>query len=340
MAPLDESRLDHLKAPASGLFVSLLACLLGFVLGCGSESTIKPGTDPDAVVWTQVTSLPKSDFGAVYPDWRGDSVTFTGLDLITKSQLRIGYVDVKDGASAYVSTYPGPADWLDARSRWIGSGLVIFESNRDIAHGRQSDLYYRDVGTGQDRRLMFTTGVSEHYPAPQPNGPGLVYEEGPDLKGRLVYMPDTAVTASRSYMTASGFLVGEPGWDPAGTKIVFTADSSSGGKSVARHVWWVAVGDTTTHQLTSGPYQDESPQWSPDGTKILFVSDRSGRSSVWIVDPAGETVGLKRIAFEDLGAAIYTPCWDPTGTRVMVSSNGSGQGRQLWILSNLQLQFP
>jgi Tol biopolymer transport system component len=309
------------------------------VLGCGSESTIKPGTDPDAVVWTQLTSLPRSDFAAIYPDWRGDSVTFTGLDLVTKSQLRIGYVDVKDGASAYIPTYPGPAAWLDARARWVRSGLVIFESGRDLIN-HQSDLYYREVDTGQDHRLMFTTGSDEHYPAPQPGGPGLVYAEGQDLKGRLVYMPDTAVTANRSYLTRPGFLVSEPGWDPTGTKIVFSADSATGTTATSRHLYWIAIGDTTTHKLTTGPYNDQSPQFSPDGTKILFASDRSGRSSVWIVDPAGQAAGLKRIAFEDVGASIYTPCWSPDGTRVMVASNGSGQGRQLWILSNLQLQFP
>jgi WD40 repeat protein len=312
------------------------ALTLALTLGCGSESTIDPGTDPDAVVWTQLTNLPKSDFGAFYPDWRGDSVTFTGLDLISKNQLRIGYLDVKDGASAYIPTYPGQAPWTDARSRWVSSGLVIYESGRDVAN-QQPDLYYRDVATGQDRRLMFTSTEYEHYPAPQPGGPGLAYAEGRvDGKGRLAFMADTALTPDRHYITKAGFPVGEPSWDPTGTKIAFSADSAG----VARHIWWIAIGDTTTHKLTSGPYEDGAPQFSPDGTKILFLSNRSGRSSLWIVDPAGEAAGLKRVAWEDIGVTIYTPCWSPDGTRIMVSSNGGGHGRQLWILSNLQLQLP
>jgi Tol biopolymer transport system component len=316
------------------------------VVGCGSESTIDPGIDPDAVVWTKLTSFPVGRSTAIYPDWQGDSVVFCAIDQNPLQQpfLRIGALDMKDPSKAIISTYPGPARWLDARPRWLRSGLVVFESTRDTIN-RQSDLYTRDLDTGQDKRLLFTPGGDEHYPAPRPGTPGLVYEEGPDLRGRLVIWPDTTTVANRQYLTRSGFLVGEPAWDPTGSKVVFASDSvgvDSHGKPITyRHLWWTAPPDTTSHQLTFGPYQDQSPLYSPDGTKILFVSGRGERSALWIMDPVGgEGAGLKRIAFEDVGATIFTPCWSPDGTRIIVSSDGRGYGRQLWVLSNLDLTLP
>jgi len=316
------------------------------LVGCGSESTIDPGTDPDAVVWTKLTSFPASRSFVIYPDWLGDSVAFCALDqnLAQQALLRIGFLDMKDPSKAVISTYPGPANWIDARPRWLRSGLVVFESTRDLIN-RQSDLYTRVVETGQDHRLLTTTGSDEHYPAPRPGTAGLVYEEGADLRGRLVLWPDTTTLANRVYLTRFGFPVGEPSWDPTGSKVVFASDSagvdSHGQPITYRHLWWTAPPDTTSHQLTFGPNQDQSPLYSPDGTKILFVSGRGDRSALWIVDPVGgEGAGLKRVAFEDVGATIFTPCWSPDGTRIIVSSDGRGYGRQLWVLSNLDLTLP
>jgi Tol biopolymer transport system component len=326
--------------------VLVLTVTLAMVVGCGSESTIKPGTDSDAVVWTKLTSFPADRSVVIYPDWLGDSVAFCALDQNPAQQalLRIGFLDMKDPSKATISTYPGPANWIDARPRWLRSGLVVFESTRDLIN-RQSDLYTRVVQTGQDHRLLATAGGDEHYPAPRPGTPGLVYEEGADLRGRLVIWPDTTTLANRQYLTRSGFPVGEPAWDPTGSKVVFASDSvgvdSHGQPITYRHLWWTAPPDTTSHQLTFGPNQDQSPLFSPDGTKILFASGRGDRSALWIMDPVGgEAAGLKRVAFEDVGATIFTPCWSPDGTRIIVSSDGRGYGRQLWVLSNLDLTLP
>lgn len=311
--------------------------------GCGSESTIDPGTDPDAAVWTKLTNLPREatanlrDFQALYPDWRGDSVVFNALDPIrtTGAHLRLAYLNVNNGSQAYVSSYPGPANWNDATPKWVAPGLVVFGSSRDI--NAKFDIYYREVDTGADHRLM-TTPEYETHPIPRPGTPGLAYVDGEDSrKGRLVLMPDTANVANRSFMTPPSLPLGEPAWDPTGTKIVFSVDSTAGNLSY-RHIWYVAVGDTAAHQLTSGPYQDDYPSFRPDGSTILFVSNRSERSSLWLVDPVlGESAGLNRIAWQDPGPQIYFPIWSPDGQRVLVTVDGDGSGRQLWIVSNLKL---
>jgi Tol biopolymer transport system component len=313
------------------------------VVGCGSESTIEPGTDPDAVVWTKLTNFPKfttrgdsvgfSDATALFPDWRGDSVVFNALDPITHHQVRLAFLDVRDPASVYVSSYPGPAPWHDVAPRWVTSGLVVFGSSRSGNY----DMYSRNVDTGADRQVLAAPTTHERSPDPQPGLPGLVYVEGDNnIRGRLLFMADTANTASRVYLTSSTQFVGEPQWDPTGTKIVFSADSTVEGG--ARHIWWVTPGDLTAHQLTFGNYQDRSPTFSPDGSKICFESNRSGRSSLWLVDPvAGEAAGMKRIAWDDEGATIESPTWSDDGTRIIVTSNGRDYVRQLWMLSNLPL---
>ena len=311
------------------------------VLGCGSESTIKPQADANAVVWTKLTQLPLGptslyrDVQAVFPDWRGDSIVFSGLDPITANHLRVALVDVKDGASAYVSAYPGPAEWNDITPHWVAPGIVAFSSSRNPA--AKFDIYYRNIDTGADH-LLFSTSEYETTPIPQPGRPGLAYVEGQEnTKGRLVYMPDTANVADRTYLTPPGFKLGEPGWNPAGTRIVFSVDSTAG-TAHYRHLWWTAPGDLSPHQLTSGPYVDDYPAFHPDGSTIAFVSDRSGRSSLWLVNPdLGETAGLHRIAWQDPGPEIYGATWSPDGKRIAVTCWSDATGRQIWILSNLQM---
>jgi Tol biopolymer transport system component len=342
VTPTGESRTLHGRHRTLGSLVFVLAVTLAMVVGCGSEDSIKPGTDPDAVVWTRLTSFPRfssrvdsniySDATVLFPDWRGDSVTFNALDPVTRHQVRLAFLDVRDPASVYVSTYPGPASWFDLAPRWVTSGVVMFASSRSGLY----DIYSRNVDTGADHTVLAAT-EQKRSPDPQPGLPGLVYVEGDNnIRGRLVFMADTANIASRSYLTAPGFAVGEPQWDPTGTKVVFSADSTV--QNGARHIWWVTPGDLTPHQLTFGNYQDRSPTFSPDGSKICFASNRSGRSSLWVVDPvAGEAAGMKRIAWDDEGATLQSPTWSDDGTRIIVTSNGRDYVRQLWMLSNLQL---
>ena len=315
------------------------------VVGCGSESTIDPGTDPDAVVWTKLTHLPTEstqllrDVQALYPDWRGDSVVFCaiGNDPATGKHLRLAFVNVNDGSNATITSYPGPSNWNDITPRWAGPGLVAFSSSRD-PNGK-FDIWYRTVDTGADRRLL-TSPEWETRPMPKLGTTALAYVYSPTQdtrSGRLVYMADTANVAGQTFQTPPSLKMAEPSWDPTGTKMVFSADSTDGTNHY-RHIWWVAIGDTTTHQLTFGPNDDDYPTFRPDGSTILFESNRSGRSSLWLVDPVlGESAGVTRIAWQDPGPQIYYPIWSPDGQRIMVSVDGDGTGRQLWIVSNLKL---
>lgn len=345
MTPLVPFHPRHQSARALGLLVSILALTMALLVGCGSESTIDPGADPNAVVWTKLTNLPTEtsallrDVQALYPDWRGDSVVFCALgnDPASGKHLRLAFVNVNDGAGATVTGYPGLSNWNDITPKWVSPGHVVFSSSRDPAGA--FDIWYRNVDTGADHRLM-NTAAYETRAIPKPGSPGLAYAyntTSDSRNGRLVYMPDTANVAGQSFQTAPGLKIGEPAWDPTGTKIVFSADSTAGTVHY-RHIWWTAVGDTASHQLTFGPYEDDYPSFRPDGSSILFESDRSGRSSLWLVDPVlGEAAGVTRIAWQDPGPQIYFPIWSPDGQRIMVTVDGDNTGRQLWILSNLKL---
>jgi Tol biopolymer transport system component len=262
-----------------------------------------------------------------YPEWRGDSIVFEFFNASGRSRLAIMH---ESGAGLRFLT-GGGATTNDRFARWVSDDILVFTSSRA---GPSFDLWYRRLSTDAVRMLTaFTTG--EWDPAPRPGLPGLAYTEGPGpILGRITLLPDTAASLStRIFLTPGGTNAGEAGWNPAGDRICYTADSTGG----SRHIWVasLAPGDTTLTQLTTGPYQDSFPHWSPDGSRIYFASNRMARSGVWWVSPSGEGTGLDVVGLEDPGATIATLTPSPDGTRIAVSSDGRGFGRALWILSNL-----
>jgi Tol biopolymer transport system component len=302
----------------------LLALLLG---GCSDTGNVTIPPNPNAVSWTRLTGA--SLVLPIFPDWHGDSLALTAIGRDGAYRIAVGQ---SDGTGIVTIEYPGKAPGkVDARPRWVRSGLVVYESNLDSTF----DVWYRDIDTGASWRLTRDRSGDERSPAPRPRAPDVAYVSGSDLLGQLMLISDTTATPLKiTPLTKPDLQVGEPDWDPTGNSLCFTAYDPSDG---TRHIWKVtlAPGDTIPQQLTTGPFHDQTPRFSPDGSRILFASDRNGRSGVWTVSPAGESAGLKAVAYEDKNAVILTPIWSPDGTEILLSSNGRGGILELWLLSNL-----
>ena len=296
-----------------------LAVLLAFG-GC-DKGGILPKFGPYAG-WTRLTGASVVD--PFYPDWRGGRIAYSG---IAGNNFRNAIIR-DDGTRD--TTYSGGGAWYDLNPRWVTDSLIMFCSNR----GSTYDLWYLRIADGATRRLTTYPG-NEVSPAPRPGAPGLAYAEvgNTSLNGRIVLLPDTTLAAplDRRYLTPDTLKAGEPDWDPAGSRICFSAQ----GPDSTRQIWVVTIGaaDTTVTRLTSGPYHDLTPRFSPDGTHIVFTSVRTGRQGVWVVSADGEASGLKLVAFDDAGMTLSTPAWSPDGHRIVVSSGGPRRPVALYILS-------
>lgn len=80
------------------------------------------------------------------------------------------------------------------------------------------------------------------------------------------------------------------------------------------HLYNVETGQT--RKLTNSG-KDHSPRWSPDGGRISFTSDRSGKSQVWMIDPAGGEAWRLPTKEAPQGEAV----WSPDGKKVFFASS-------------------
>lgn len=269
---------------------------------------------PEGGYWERLT--PPADSIAFFPDWRGQQIVYS---TVVRQTFRIATIRM-DGTARTV--FPGGGGWNDFTPRWVNDTVAIFSSNRSGVY----HLWYLNVRSGAAWRLASVSG-SACSPAPRPGGPGLAFTETatPVLNGRVLFLADTAAVAPDiHYLSPDSLKAGEPDWDPSGSRVCFSAE----GSDTTRHIWLAVLGptDTTLTQLTTGPYRDLSPRFSPDGTRIVFTSGRGGASTMWIVNPAGETAGLSRITTDDPGATTDTPAWSPDGFALLVASDA----RPLW----------
>lgn len=81
-------------------------------------------------------------------------------------------------------------------------------------------------------------------------------------------------------------------FSPDGKRVAFAA----GGEG--NNIWVKQVKGEGEHQITFGPWREDSPIWSPDGEQLAFVSTRSDQLGIWLIPSLGGTPKLCKLLGE------------------------------------------
>jgi Tol biopolymer transport system component len=107
-------------------------------------------------------------------------------------------------------------------------------------------------------------------------------------------------------------LLGNIGWSPDGTQLLFKANQVEGHHQDAFDIFVVNADGGNLRNLSNHFSGDDWPQWSPDGTRIAFTSDRDGNEEIYVMNADGSNP--TRLTFND-GRDWY-PLWSPDGNQL------------------------
>jgi|GEM_PF-3583269 len=185
------------------------------------------------------------------------------------------------------------------------------------------DLYWRDVFTGQTRRLTDNRAYNA-LPAWSPDGTQVAFASGSDHTEIAIL---TLSSGEIQPITHEQGGHGSPAWSPDGLTLLYTAGGTDDPADIyAQRV--ACAPDCARLRLTGLPGTDLYPAWSPDGAWIAFLSDRGGSQAVYAL-PAACLEGDDCVQHNPLllGTAPNAAAglrWSPDSSRVLFQADTSG----------------
>ncbi|MEO8030327.1 MAG: hypothetical protein ABI765_05740 [Gemmatimonadota bacterium] len=229
---------------------------------------------------------PRSVNGAAAADTGGtsDAFYFTGDDgYITVRRTRLDgsrnsqKVLVAGRTSALESVHP-----FDSRIDAGRPGYLLLSSRQGE---RDALLIWNLARREVAGRYSFPSLVSVASPAWSADYQSVVFSGLTEAGVSDLYrvsMPDGQLTR----VTEDDYQDLDPAPSPDGRWIAYTSDRGSGGESGAMNLFLKDVASGAVHQLTSGPWVDETPRWDANG-RLFFASDRDGVLNIFSVDTLG-----------------------------------------------------
>jgi Tol biopolymer transport system component len=152
------------------------------------------------------------------------------------------------------------------------------------------------------RRLVFWTDE---------RSPGEIYVADADGSGRRL-LSRTETKPSDQF----------PAWSPDGRLIAFESRRSGDW-----HIWVMRPDGSGVRRLTPPGRGGYSPQWAPDGKRIVYTA-LWPRSSLAIVDLAGDTRALKTLSIDE----DWAPSWSPDGSSIAFASTAQHEKGELYVV--------
>ncbi len=329
VATVTEDPLRVQNRTLSGLFVLVLAALIGVVLWATSPARQAPNLNALANAGNGVSLLTTS----VSVDATG--VPVLGSTLVpTATSVPANSVDVR-GTIAYVAREKGQTDiWALS----IGSRMPIRLTNspadeRDpawspdgtkLAYASRQDgnweIYINDLVSGSTKRMTYDLSFqgSPHW---SPDGKFLTYEsyQGNNLDIYVVPVDGSQPSLRVTNSPAPDF---SPAWSPVnnGRRIAFVSWRDGN-----QDIYIFSLDnptDSASINLTNTPVRQENyPVWSPDGKYIAYSALDEGIEKVFVKDVDNAQSAAQVIT------RGRTPAWSPDGSS-LIAAVDSSEGTQ------------
>jgi TolB protein len=162
-----------------------------------------------------------------------------------------------------------------------------------------------------DEELQLTTGSNCNHPSWSPDGRKLVYA----YDHGIWVMNSDGSAATKLHSTLSW--VGEPVFDPSGTKIYYATESKTAYS--ARYISLHVMNEDGSNNLKlTGTSDCREPSVSPDGRSIAYLSKLAGNYDIWVMDVNSR----QSMQITDTKGDESSPSWSPDGTRLIYSFEG------------------
>ncbi|MFY9552680.1 MAG: LpqB family beta-propeller domain-containing protein [Thermoanaerobaculia bacterium] len=277
-------------------------------------------------------------------------------------------VYVKAGAALGDSLLVADADGGNAReilkreggrhthwAAWSPDGAYVYFNYGLTGANREPTSIFRVPAAGGPPEPVVLSSRRAVFPAPMPDGVGLLYAANPDTADLSLWWRPTGKGApvrltrgvgeyaeprvSRDGRTVVATLIepreglvrlpvsfdATPSFSPVTSGYLGDFDPTmslqgdrlvwSSSRSGNRNLWVGAPDGSGARPLTTGTAFDEHPAISPDGKRVAFVSDRGGERAIWEVSSDGGAP--RRVAAAQV---LDTLTWSPDATEIVFAA--------------------